>query len=58
MDRTLYALDLAKQVFQVFWVEGHNHTREKRLKRAQVLAFFARLAPARVAMEAAKKNKR
>jgi transposase len=52
MDRTLYALDLAKQVFQVFWVEGHSRTREKRLKRAQVLEFFARVAPARVAMEA------
>lgn len=52
MDRTRYALDLAKQVFQVFWVEGHNRPREKRLKRAQVLEFFARVAPARVAMEA------
>ena len=53
-DRTLYAMDLAKQVFQVFWVEERSRTREKRLKRAQVLEFFARLAPARVA---AKKNK-
>lgn len=52
MDRTLYALDLAKRVFQVFWVEGHNGTREKRLKRSEVLQFFARVAPARVAMEA------
>lgn len=52
MDRTLYALDLAKQLFQVFWVEGHSRTREKRLKRAQVLEFFARVAPGRVAMEA------
>lgn len=52
MNRTLYALDLAKQVFQVFWVEEHGHTREKRLKRAQVLEFFVRLAPGRVAMEA------
>lgn len=52
MDRTLYALDLAKQVFQVFWVEERSRTREKRLKRAQVLEFFARVAPARVAMEA------
>lgn len=51
MNRTLYALDLAKQVFQVFWVEGHRPC-EKRLKRAQVREFFARLAPARVAMEA------
>ena len=45
MDRTRYALDLAKQVFQVFWVEGHNRPREKRLKRAQVLEFFARVRP-------------
>ena len=52
MDRTLYALDLAKQVFQVYWVEGRSRTREKRLKRAQVLEFFARVAPAKVAMEA------
>jgi transposase len=52
MDRTLYALDLAKQVFQVYWVEDRSRSREKRLKRAQVLEFFARVAPARVAMEA------
>jgi len=52
MDRTLYALDLAKQVFQVFWVEERSRTREKRLKRAQVLAFLGGLAPGRVAMEA------
>ena len=52
MDRTVYALDLAKRVFQVFWVEGRGRTRERQLKRAQVLEFFARAAPARVAMEA------
>jgi len=52
MDRTLYALDLAKQVFQVYWVEQRNRAREKRLKRGQVLAFFAQVAPGRVAMEA------
>jgi len=27
-------MDLAKQVFQVFWVEERGRTREKRLKRA------------------------
>jgi transposase len=52
MNRTLYALDLAKQVFQVYWVEGARSARQKRLKRAQVLEFFARMAPVRVAMEA------
>lgn len=52
MDRTLYALDLAKQVFQVYWVEQAHRAREKRLKRGQVLEFFAQLAPGRVAMEA------
>jgi len=39
-------------VFRVFWVEGHGGTRAKRLKRGQVVDFFARLAPVRVAMEA------
>jgi transposase len=52
MDRTLYAMDLAKQVFQVFWVEERSRTREQRLKRARVLEFFGGLAPGRVAMEA------
>src|SRR5438552_14132936 len=51
MNRTLYALDLAKQVFQVYWVE-ERRSRNRQLKRTQVLEFFSRLAPARVAMEA------
>jgi transposase len=52
MDRTLYALDLAKQVFQVAWVDEKMHWHDKRLSRSQVMGFFARLAPAKVAMEA------
>lgn len=51
MDRNLYALDLAKQVFHVYWVE-QGSSQDKRLKRAQVLQFFSRIAPARIAMEA------
>lgn len=51
MDRTLYALDLAKQVFHAYWVESRN-SRDKRLKRDQVLQFFSRLAPARAKRKA------
>jgi hypothetical protein len=32
MDRTLYALDLAKQVFQVFWVEERSAENAKQLE--------------------------
>jgi transposase len=52
MNVTTYAMDLAKRVFQLYWVDERGRSHDKRLSRASVLEFFARRAPARVAMEA------
>ena len=50
---TTYGLDLAKQVFQVHWVDADTgEVQRKTLKRAQVSVFFARRVPGIVAMEA------
>ena len=52
-DVTTYGLDLAKQVFQVHWVDPHTgEIHRKTLPRRQVTAFFARAAQGVVAMEA------
>ena len=53
MNRTTYGLDIAKNVMQLHWVD--NETGEigrKKLGRAKLSDFFARLQPARVVMEA------
>ena len=53
MNATTYAIDIAKAVFQLHWVElatGEIH--RKKLQRAKLLDFFARLQPCRIAMEA------
>lgn len=53
MNATTFGLDLAKRVMQVHWVEtGTGEICRRQLKRGQVLAFFARRAPALIAMEA------
>ena len=52
-DVTTYGLDLAKQVFQVHWVDVHSgEIQRKTLRRAQVNTFFARAPRGVVAMEA------
>ena len=52
-DVTTYGLDLAKQVFQVHWVDVHSgEIQRKTLRRAQLCAFFARAPRGVVAMEA------
>ncbi len=53
MNGTTYAVDTAKNVMQLHWVDvetGEIH--RKRLSRAKFLEFFARLQPVRVAVEA------
>ena len=53
MDVTTYAVDTAKNVMQLHWVDaatGEIH--RKKLTRAKFVEFFASLRPARVAMEA------
>ncbi len=53
MNATTYAIDIAKSVFQLHWVEpetGQIH--RKKLQRAQLMEFFARLQPSPIAIEA------
>ena len=53
MNATTYAIDTAKSVFQLHWVEpdtGEIH--RKKLQRAKLMEFFARLQPSRIVMEA------
>jgi transposase len=53
MNNTTYAVDLAKKVFQVHWVESSTgEIRRKPLARAEVGAFFARREPGVIVMEA------
>jgi len=53
MKITTVGIDLAKNVMQVHGVDERSKTvLKKQLKRAQVVAFFANLAPCRIGMEA------
>jgi len=53
MKITRIGIDLAKNVFQVHGVDGHGKVVLKRqFKRDQMMAFFARLDPCLVGMEA------
>src|SRR5437868_5278544 len=52
MDRTTYGLDIAKQVMQVHWVDSDaGEIGRKRLGRAKLAEFFAKIKPARIVME-------
>ena len=53
MDITTIGLDLAKQVFQVHGVDQAGHVvLKRRLRRAQVVPYFAALPPCLIGMEA------
>lgn len=53
MKVTTFGLDLAKQVFQLHWVEAETgEVKRRRLKRDQVANFFAQRSASVVAMEA------
>lgn len=53
MNATTYAVDLAKNVFQVHWIDhGTGEVHNRRLTRAKFITFFAQRQPGRVAMEA------
>jgi transposase len=53
MRLTVIAMDIAKKVFQLHWVDLADGSVERlKLKRAQVLPWFANREPAMVAMEA------
>ena len=50
---TTIGLDLAKHVFQVHGIDAQGTTvLRKRLRRGQVLAFFSRIPPCLVGLEA------
>lgn len=53
MNATTYGVDIAKNVFQVHWVDGASgEVSRRKLSRAKFIEFFAQRQPARVAMEA------
>ena len=53
MNNTTYAVDLAKRVFQVHWVEiSTGEIQRKALTRAEVRGFFAGREPGLIVMEA------
>lgn len=53
MKVTTFGVDLAKQVFQLHWVEAETgEVKRRRLKRDQVATFFAQRSASVVAMEA------
>lgn len=53
MNATTYAIDIAKSVFQLYWVDGASgEIQRKKLARAKVAEFFGQRQPARIAMEA------
>ncbi|HEX6705309.1 MAG TPA: IS110 family transposase [Albitalea sp.] len=53
MDRTTYAVDIAKHVMQAHWVDAQTgEIGRRKLTRAKFLEFFAKVPAARVVMEA------
>jgi transposase len=53
MNATTYAIDTAKSVFQLHWVQADTgEIHRKKLQRAKLMEFFARLQPSRIVMEA------
>jgi len=53
MDITTVGLDVAKQVFQVHGVDAHGKVVvRKQLRRKEVVAYFTKLAPCEIGMEA------
>lgn len=53
MELNVIAIDIAKQVFQLHWVDAETGCIERRkLRRSQVLTWFANREPALVMMEA------
>jgi transposase len=53
MDATTYAVDTAKNVMQLHWVDaGSGEIGRRKLSRIKFVEFFSTLRPARVVMEA------
>jgi transposase len=52
MNTTTYALDIAKAVFQLYWVELSGKAFNRRFSRAKLIEFLATREPGRVVLEA------
>lgn len=53
MNATTYAVDIAKSVFHVHWVEAETgQIRRRKLTRSKFAAFIGQQLPARIALEA------
>ena len=53
MHATTYGLDVAKRVFQMYWIEGDTgEIVNRRFGRDDLIQFLSRRAPGRVALEA------
>jgi len=53
MDRTTCAIDIAKRVMQLHWVDASTgEIKRRRQTREKLLPFFAELQPVRIVMEA------
>lgn len=52
MNTTTYGLDIAKTVFQLYWVEPGGKCFNRRFNRVKLLEFLAKRQPGRIALEA------
>ena len=53
MSTTTYGLDVAKRVFQLFWIDAETgEIANRRFGRDELIQFLSRRAPGRVALEA------
>ena len=53
MNATTYGLDIAKQVFQMYWVDGQTgEIANRSFRRDELISFLARRSAGRVAVEA------
>lgn len=52
MNTTTYGLDIAKTVFQLYWVEPSGKCFNRRFSRPKLLEFLANREPGRIALEA------
>ncbi|CAG2158021.1 IS110 family transposase ISRta3 [Cupriavidus yeoncheonensis] len=52
MNTTTYGLDIAKTVFQLYWVEPSGKCFNRRFSRPRLIEFLAKREPGRVALEA------
>jgi transposase len=52
MHATTIAIDIAKSVFQLHWVDADGVIQRRKLGRTRLMPFVARRAPSRIVMEA------